>query len=183
MNIILFGPPGSGKGTQAEKLAKKHNLVHMSTGDIMREEKEKGTELGKKLDLGSGKLVDDETVLALVENKIKEVYRTHPKDVGFVFDGFPRTIEQAISLNQMIDIDKVILLMVKDDEVTRRIIERGKKSGRPDDNPEAIKKRLIEYTEKTYPMKQMYSLEGKLSVINGAMDVDGVFDAICKAIS
>lgn len=183
MNIIIFGPPGSGKGTQSKKLAEKYKLTHISTGDLLREEKEKGTELGKKLDLGSGKLVDDETVLQLIENKIKEIYATQlSHEIGFVFDGFPRTIEQAIALNQMIDIDKVVLLIVKDEEVTRRILIRGEKSGRLDDNKESIIKRLKEYTEKTYPMKQMYSLEGKLSVVNGALSVEEVFDAICKIV-
>lgn len=183
MNIIIFGPPGSGKGTQAKKLAEKYKLTHISTGDLLREESEKGTELGKKLDLGSGKLVDDETVLQLIENKIKEIYSTQlSHEIGFVFDGFPRTVEQAIELNKMIDIDKVILLMVRDDEVTRRILKRGEKSGRLDDNKETIIKRLNEYTQKTYPIKQLYHLQGKLSVINGAMDVNSVYETICKII-
>lgn len=184
-NIILFGPPGSGKGTQSKKIAEKYNLIHISTGDIIREEIKQGTELGKKVgSLGSGELVSDEIVIELIEEKIKRSYATIPnKDLhGFIFDGFPRTIEQAIELSKMIDIDKAILLMVNDNEVVRRILQRGEKSGRADDNKPAAMIRLNEYTNKTYPIKQMYSLEGKLSVLNGEASIDDVFNSICKII-
>lgn len=181
MNISLIGPPGSGKGTQAKKIAEKYNLIHISTGDLLREEVANQTELGKTLKLGTGTLVSDEIIMELIKNRVltRDIYATHS---GFVFDGVPRTIEQAIELNTVIKIDKAILLMVDDDEAIRRIIRRGEKSGRADDNTEIAKKRLKVYTKETYPIKQYYSLHGTLGVVKGTDTVEEVFESITKLL-
>lgn len=184
-NIILFGPPGCGKGTQSKKLAEKYGLIQITTGDLIREEIKNGTPIGKQIkSLGSGKLVGDDVVIQLVEDKIKKTYSsTDVKDLkGFIFDGFPRTIEQAIQLNQMIDINHVILMMVSDTEIIRRIEERGKTSGREDDNKETAVIRLKEYTEKTYPIKQLYGMEGRLSVVKGEGSPEEIFNSLCNII-
>lgn len=190
MNIILLGKPGSGKGTQSKKLVEKYGLIHISTGDLLREEKSKGTELGKQLNLGSGFLVSDEIVINLIKNKINELEFLNndhtiigkQKSIGFLFDGFPRTIEQAIELDKFIKIDKAILIILDDEKVIDRIIKRGEKSGREDDTKETAKIRLKEYEDKTYPIKQFYGLNNKLAVVHGDKQIDEVFNDICKLL-
>lgn len=179
MNIIIFGPPGSGKGTQSKKIADEFKLMHISTGDLLRDEIKKGTEIGKNLDsMGSGKLVGDDIVIDLVKKKIEE----NPKK-GFIFDGFPRTVKQAAELSKIIDVDKVIMLMVNDKEAVKRILKRGEKSERVDDNEKVAIKRLQEYKDNTQPLKPYYSLKGILHTIDGEGTVDEVFSEIKKLLS
>jgi adenylate kinase len=169
MNIIIFGPPGSGKGTQAKKLAEKYNLIHVSTGDLLR---------AKKVPLGTGDYVDDKVVIKLVEDKIKE----NP-DGQFVFDGFPRTTKQALALSKLIKIDGAILLMVSGEEVINRIVKRGETSERADDNEKVAHKRIKEYEDKTYPLKQFYSLNKILFPINGEGSIDEVANTVDNIMS
>ncbi|HEY8402763.1 MAG TPA: adenylate kinase, partial [Cytophagaceae bacterium] len=146
LNIVLFGPPGAGKGTQSQKLIDKYNLVHLSTGDILRAEIAAGTQLGKdaKAYIDSGKLVPDEVVIGMIENKIK----AYPQVNGFIFDGFPRTVPQATSLDQMCELNNMpisgmVALVVDNEELFKRILERGKTSGRSDDqDPKLVSNRI-----------------------------------------
>src|SRR6476661_8473026 len=158
LNIVLFGPPGAGKGTQSEKLINTFQLIHLSTGDILRAEVAAKTALGieaKKL-MDRGFLVPDEVVIAMIENKID----ARPDAKGFIFDGFPRTTNQAEALDKMLlekgtSITMMVALEVEDDELVRRLLERGKISGRADDQNEAIiRNRIVEYNKKTAPLKE-----------------------------
>ena len=160
LNIILFGPPGAGKGTQSQMLIDKYKLVHLSTGDLLRNEIQANTELGQKAKdfMNRGILVPDEVVIGMIEQKLKE-----NKDVkGFIFDGFPRTEAQAESLDQMLakngtEISGLVALEVDEEELTQRILTRGMVSGRPDDQIEKlIKKRVKEYREKTQPVADYF---------------------------
>jgi adenylate kinase len=184
LNLVLFGPPGAGKGTQSQKLIEKYKLVHLSTGDILRNEISNGTELGmeaKKL-MDQGVLVPDEVVIGMISNKLD----TEPGANGFIFDGFPRTISQAEALDRLLEtkgtsISGMIALEVDRDELERRLLERGKLSGRPDDaNPEIISKRIQEYQIKTAPVANFYKSQGKYTSINGIGTIDEIFGSICK---
>jgi adenylate kinase len=186
LNLVLFGPPGAGKGTQSQKLIEKYGLIHLSTGDLLRIEKSQGTPLGleaKKL-MDAGILVPDEVVIGMISNKLDA--NTNAR--GFIFDGFPRTVAQAEALDQLLQtkntpISGMIALEVPDDELERRLLERGKESGRPDDaNPEVIRKRIKEYNDKTAPVAGFYKSQNKFTSIDGTGSVDEVFDAICKII-
>jgi adenylate kinase len=172
MNIVIFGPPGSGKGTQAKKLSEKYKLMHVSTGDLLRE---------RGIKLGSGDFVSDEMAIDLVRDVVLTRYIISFHE-GYIFDGFPRTLVQAEALSKLTTIDKAISLKVSEEEVVRRIIKRGEKSGREDDNEPIARKRFKEYIEKTYPIKQFYSLNGILCPVDGEGTVDEVFDNICKLI-
>ncbi|MDB5146575.1 MAG: adenylate kinase [Mucilaginibacter sp.] len=182
LNLVLFGPPGAGKGTQSKKLIEKYDLIHLSTGDLLRGEIAQGTELGleaKKL-MDDGKLVPDAVVIGMISNKLDA-----NKDAkGFIFDGFPRTVAQAEALDQLLEskqsaISGMIALEVGDDELERRLLERGKESGRPDDaNPEVIRKRIKEYNDKTAPVAGFYQKQDKFTSINGVGSVDEIFAAI-----
>lgn len=182
LNLVLFGPPGAGKGTQSKKLIEKYDLIHLSTGDLLRGEIAQGTELGleaKKL-MDDGKLVPDAVVIGMISNKLD----ANKTAKGFIFDGFPRTVAQAEALDQLLEskqsaISGMIALEVGDDELERRLLERGKESGRPDDaNPEVIRKRIKEYNDKTAPVAGFYQKQDKFTSINGVGSVDEIFTAI-----
>ena len=184
LNLVLFGPPGAGKGTQSQKLIEKYNLVHLSTGDILRAEITNGTELGleaKKL-MDQGVLVPDEVVIGMISNKLDA-----NKDAnGFIFDGFPRTVAQAEALDNLLEskstsISVMVALDVDDQELEKRLLNRGKDSGRSDDaNPEIIHKRIEEYNSKTAPVANYYKSQAKFTGINGIGTIDEIFSAICS---
>ena len=182
LNLVLFGPPGAGKGTQSQKLIEKYGLIHLSTGDLLRGEISQGTPLGleaKKL-MDHGKLVPDEVVIGMISNKLDA-----NKDAqGFIFDGFPRTVAQAEALDVLLktkssSISGMIALEVDDDELERRLLLRGKDSGRPDDaNPEIIRKRIHEYNDKTAPVAGFYKQQDKFNSINGIGSVEEILATI-----
>jgi len=187
LNLVLFGPPGAGKGTQSQKLIEKYQLVHLSTGDILRGEITQGTSLGleaKKL-MDDGKLVPDEVVIGMISNKLDN----NSAAKGFIFDGFPRTVAQAEALDSLLaskneQISGMIALQVEEAELEKRLLIRGKESGRPDDaNPEIIKKRIVEYNSKTAPVANYYEQQGKLKNINGVGSIDEIFSNICQVIN
>ena len=182
LNIVLFGPPGAGKGTQSQNLINKYGLVHLSTGDLLRNEISNGTELGlqAKAIMDRGELVSDEIVIGMIENKVD----ASPNANGFIFDGFPRTKAQAEALDDLLQkkgtaISAMIALEVNDEELTKRLLERGKQSGRADDQNESIiRNRINEYNNKTLPLKEYYSEQGKFHSINGIGTSDGIFNDI-----
>lgn len=187
LNIVLFGPPGAGKGTQSEKLIAAYHLVHLSTGDLLRSEIAAGTELGleaKKL-MDAGILVPDEVVIGMIRSKLDQ-----NKDAnGFIFDGFPRTTAQAEALDQLLaekntSITMMLALEVSDEELTKRLLLRGQESGRPDDqNEEIIRKRIQEYNNKTAPLRDYYSAQNKYKSVYGIGTIDEIFDSLCAAIN
>ena len=181
MILILFGPPGAGKGTQADYLKEKFNLLHLSTGDILREEVSNNTELGvqAKKFMDSGELVTDELIIGMIKNKIESTVNVE----GFLFDGFPRTISQAEALDQMLDssnksIDKVISLEVDDKILIERLLARG----RSDDNEETIKNRLEVYKNQTLPIKDYYHSKNQLVEIKGDSSIEEVSSEIEKSL-
>jgi adenylate kinase len=186
LNLVLFGPPGAGKGTQSQKLIDQYQLIHLSTGDILRNEIAQGTTLGleaKKL-MDEGLLVPDEVVIEMISNKLD----ANKEAKGFIFDGFPRTVAQAKALDALLaskqaSISTMIALQVDDEELERRLLLRGKDSGRADDaNPEVIRKRIQEYNSKTAPVAEFYASQNKLKSINGIGSIEEIFSAICAAI-
>ena len=186
LNLVLFGPPGAGKGTQSQKLIEKYGLIHLSTGDILRGEITQGTTLGleaKQL-MDDGKLVPDEVVIGMISNKLD----ANPGAKGFIFDGFPRTVAQAAALDTLLDekstaISGMIALVVDDEELEKRLLERGKTSGRPDDaNPEIIRKRINEYNSKTTPVAEFYKNQNKFTSINGVGSIDEIFSAVVTVV-
>lgn len=186
LNIILFGPPGAGKGTQSQNIIDKYHLVHLSTGDIFRANIKNGTELGvlAKSYMDNGKLVPDEVTIKMLESEFNKV--ANPK--GFIFDGFPRTQAQAEALDTFLtskntEIASVIALEVEEGELKKRLLLRGKDSGRPDDqNPEVIQKRIDVYKNETLPVKDHYSAKNKYIGINGIGEIGEIFTELCKAI-
>lgn len=184
-NIVIFGAPGSGKGTQSDKLIEKYGLNHISTGDVLRSEIKKGTELGKTAQqyIDQGQLIPDDLMVSILAN----VYDSFGDHKGVIFDGFPRTIPQAEALKQMLSErgDKVaamIELDVPEDELMKRLILRGQQSGRADDNEETIKKRLVVYHSQTQPLIQWYNQEGIHYHIDGLGELDRIFEDICAVI-
>lgn len=185
-NLIIFGPPGAGKGTQSERLLEKYSLVHLSTGDVFRSNIKGETKLGvlAKSYMDKGELVPDEVTIAMVKD-----YLVSRKDAkGFIFDGFPRTISQGEALDQMLEemntgINKVLALEVDEDELVRRLLERGKISGRADDqNEETIRNRFAEYAKKTEPLLSFYDQQGKLGRVKGMGSIDDIFDRLCAEV-
>tara|TARA_B100000700_G_C14961364_1_gene816639 strand:+ start:889 stop:1461 length:573 start_codon:yes stop_codon:yes gene_type:complete len=178
LNLVLFGPPGAGKGTQANLLIERYNLLHLSTGDILRGEIANQTELGLKAKkiMDAGNLVPDEVVIGMIESKIEN----HPNVNGFIFDGFPRTKAQAIALDNLLKnkgtlISAMISLKVEGQELIRRLLSRGKDSGRSDDQNESIiSNRINEYNNKTAPLKDYYSSQNKLSEIEGIGSIEEI---------
>lgn len=182
LNLVLFGPPGAGKGTQSQRLIEKYQLIHLSTGDLLRNEISKGTDLGleaKKL-MDQGQLVPDAVVIGMIQNKLDG----NPQANGFIFDGFPRTVAQAEALDQLLEsrgeaISGMIALEVSEEELETRLLLRGKESGRADDaNPEIIRKRINEYKSKTTPVANYYQQQNKLKNINGIGSIDEIATAI-----
>jgi adenylate kinase len=185
MNLILFGPPAAGKGTQAKRLVEHRKMVQLSTGDMLRAAIAAKSELGQKVEgiLQRGELVSDDIVIALIEDRLPEAEAAG----GAIFDGFPRTLAQAQALDVMLEsrgakIDLVIRLKVDDDQLLKRIAGRFAESGRPDDNPESFKVRLSAYNEQTAPLLPYYQNHGKLVEVDGMGTVDEVAAAIDAAL-
>ena len=185
MNLILFGPPGVGKGTQAMRLAASHNLLHLSTGDILRAAIAEGTPLGMtaKKFVESGGLVPDDVIIGLV----REVLEAKDADKGILFDGFPRTIEQARALDDLFrelgiaDV-RIIVLTAPDEELLDRMVRRGMEQGRKDDTPETIRHRLQVYIEQTAPVKAYYESHGKVKTVDGLGSIDEITTRIEKVL-
>ena len=185
-NIIIFGAPGAGKGTQSAKMIEKYGLGHISTGDVLRDQIKKGTELGKtaKKYIDDGKLIPDELMVDILAS----VYDSYGKDhKGVIFDGFPRTIKQAEALKKMLNerghkVAAMIELSVPKEELVKRLVNRGKVSGRSDDNEETIQKRLKVYHDQTAPLIDWYDNEGIHHHVEGLGTVDEIFERICKVI-
>lgn len=185
LNIVIFGAPGSGKGTQSERIVEKYGIDHISTGDVLRAEIKAGTQLGaqaKKL-IDNGQLVPDALIVDMLASKLDSL--TGGK--GVIFDGFPRTIAQAEALKAMLaergqEVTAMIELDVPEEELMDRLIKRGAASGRADDNEETIKKRLVVYREQTAPLKDWYKNDGKHCYINGLGDLDRISADIMAAI-
>jgi adenylate kinase len=171
INIVLFGKPGAGKGTQAEFLKEKYNLTHLSTGDIFRFNIKNDTDLGKlaKTYMDKGDLVPDEVTIQMLQSEVDK----NPNSAGFLFDGFPRTIAQAEALDSFLvskkqEITATVALEADDNILVQRLLERGKTSGRPDDQDEVkIRNRYQEYNEKTAPLMEYYKMQGKFHAVNG----------------
>ena len=186
LNLVLFGPPGAGKGTQSQKLIDKYHLVHLSTGDMLRSEIAAGTELGlrAKTLMDQGILVPDEVVIGMIGGQLQR----NQNAAGFIFDGFPRTVPQAEALDRLLaehgtEISFMIALEVSEEELTKRLLNRGLTSGRPDDRDEdLIRKRVQEYVTKTAPVANYYGGQNKFYAISGIGTIEGIFDEICAII-
>ena len=185
-NIVIFGAPGSGKGTQSEKLIEKYGLHHISTGDVLRAEIKKGTELGKTAQayIDKGQLIPDDLMVSILASVYDSLGEDH---VGTIFDGFPRTIPQAEALKAMLAerkhcVSAMIELDVPEDELTKRLLLRGQMSGRADDNEETIKNRLKVYHSQTQPLIEWYDKEGIHFHINGLGDLERIFADICQVM-
>jgi len=183
MIIIIFGPPGAGKGTQAKKLAEEYDITQLSTGDMFRYNIKNETEIGKRVKsiLDAGDLVPDEVVVEMVEQELKK-----PKyQNGYILDGFPRTVEQAEALDALLEkrgesLNSFIMLEVPEEELVKRILSRGE--GRSDDTEEGVKKRLEVYREETKPVKNYYEKKGLVTYIDGVGSIDKIFERIKKVV-
>ena len=186
LNIVLFGPPGAGKGTQSQLLIDQYHLIHLSTGDILRGEIAQGTQLGMKAKsiMDRGDLVPDEVVIGM----IRSILEKNPNAKGFIFDGFPRTTAQAESLDKMLEelntsISTMLSLDVDDDELTKRLLERGKSSGRADDaNESIIRNRINEYNNKTASLRTFYDAQGKFYSVDGIGSIDEITQRLTALI-
>lgn len=185
LNLVLFGPPAAGKGTQAKRLVSDRQLVQLSTGDMLRAAKASGSELGRTVAdiMDNGKLVSDEIVIALIEEQLD----TQSGVAGFIYDGFPRTVEQAQALDLALEkrgqsVDSVIRLKVDDAAILGRIEKRFEEQGRKDDNPETFKVRLNAYNEQTAPLLPFYAAQGKLTEVDGMADIETVAASISEVL-
>lgn len=187
LNLILFGPPGSGKGTQAELLIKEYGILHISTGDLFRYEMGNNTELGLKAKeyMAKGELVPDSVTIGMLKNKVN----ANPDVKGIIFDGFPRTIAQAEALDLFLcekdtEVTKLIALDVPEDDLVKRLLNRGKSSGRADDNDEAIiRNRISVYGTETAPVFDYYAEKDKSSLIPGLGSIEEIFDRLKEVIN
>ena len=186
LNIVIFGAPGSGKGTQSEKIVAKYGLNHISTGEVLRGEIAAGTELGATAQelIDKGQLIPDELMIDILD----DVLSAHPESAkGVVFDGFPRTIHQADALDVLLEkrggkLDLVVGLEVEEEELIERLINRGKTSGRSDDNMETIKKRLDVYNNQTNPLRDHYLQQGKYEAVHGMGSIEDIFANITSVV-
>jgi len=185
LNVIIFGAPGSGKGTQSELIIAKYGLYHISTGDILRQEIKKQTELGTIAEeyIKTGQLVPDELIIEI----LSDVLDANPEAKGYIFDGFPRTIAQGKALDQLLrekntSIVAVLNLVVDEKELLSRLVKRGEESGRTDDTPDVIQNRLQVYRNQTEPLKEYYKKKGKLFQIKGNNAVEDVFEQIVEVL-
>lgn len=185
-NIVIFGAPGSGKGTQSEYLIDEYGLFHISTGEVLRDHISRGTDLGKIADayISKGNLIPDDLMVSILADLLDN---TEEAKDGVIFDGFPRTIDQAKALRTMLaergaKVDAVIGLHVDDNELVERLLKRGKESGRSDDNLETIQKRLEVYHSQTKPLRDFYTEEGNYLGIDGSGDIKDIFERIKTAI-
>lgn len=186
LNLVLFGAPGSGKGTQSAKLIDEYGLYHISTGEVLRDHIARGTELGKIADsyISKGQLIPDDLMIKILDDVLD---KEASGKTGVVFDGFPRTIPQAEALTELLrkrgtDLHCVIGLEVPEDELVERMLKRGQETGRADDNLDTIKNRLNVYHTQTQPLQQYYRQEGKYIPVNGHGVVDEIFDTIASGI-
>lgn len=187
LNLVLFGPPGAGKGTQSENLIRKYQLVHLSTGDLLRSQIAAGTELGLRAKslMDQGLLVPDEVVIGMIEGKLTE----NQQAAGFIFDGFPRTVKQAVALDNLLaqhgtKITTMVALVVDEEELIRRLLKRGETSGRPDDKDEATARRRVSvYNNETMPVAEHYAHQGKYAAISGVGTINDIFELICQKIA
>ena len=185
-NLILFGPPGSGKGTQSERLISRYGLKHLSTGDLLRSEMANQTPLGleAKHIMARGELVPDEVVIGMISSALD----SNPDANGFLFDGFPRTEAQSEALDKLLDLRKseinvVLALEVQEEELVKRLLNRGKTSGRADDADEnVVRARILEYHKKTSAVAQYYDRFGKVVHVKGEGSVDDIFNSLCEEI-
>lgn len=187
LNIVIFGAPGSGKGTQSENLIKHYELFHISTGDVLRDHIKRGTELGKTAQqyIDQGQLIPDELMIGILAQVIDDNKETAQN--GVIFDGFPRTIPQAEALETLLNergtsVSAVVGLEVPEQELIDRLVKRGQMSGRSDDNEETIKKRLAVYHNQTSPLQEFYKEKGLYKAIKGTGTIDGIFEDIKAAI-
>jgi len=186
LNLVIFGPPGAGKGTQSENLIAQYQLVHLSTGDIFRANMKQETDLGKlaKSYIDKGDLVPDDVTISMLEAEVNK----HSDATGFIFDGFPRTVAQAEALDAFLaskgeSITRVLALEVPNEELKKRLLERGKVSGRADDQNETIiSNRIDEYSNKTAPLKNFYADQGKLSEVEGLGTIDEIAQRLYTAV-
>lgn len=185
-NLVVFGAPGSGKGTQSARMIDEYGLYHISTGDLLRDHIRRDTELGRVANsyITKGQLIPDELMIDILDHTLDTNEETAK---GVIFDGFPRTIEQAKALNKMLErrgskVHAVVGLEVSEPELFDRLVKRGKESGRSDDNPETISNRLKVYHEQTSPLQEFYKNEGKYHGIKGEGTIDDIFDSIKKAL-
>jgi|SRR5690606_9739506 adenylate kinase len=186
INLVLFGPPGAGKGTQSTKLIEKYQLVHISTGDLFRKHLKEDTPLGKLAQeyMSKGNLVPDQVVIDMVDDKIKNSGNIK----GIIFDGFPRTVKQAEALDALLaknntGITALVELMVNEDELKKRLAERAHKENRPDDaKPEVIENRIAVYKAETVPVAEHYKNLGKYSAVVGVGDIEQIFTNLCREI-
>ncbi|MFC7522747.1 adenylate kinase [Parapedobacter sp. GCM10030251] len=185
LNLVLFGPPGAGKGTQSQKLIERYQLVHISTGDLFRAHISNQTELGQRVSklIADGELVPDSITIAMLEEEIVK----NPEAKGFIFDGFPRTVAQAEALDRFLEskgtaIAGVIALDVTEEELTARIAKRKAVSNRADDDSEKLKKRIEEYFSKTIHVLPYYENQGKLAKVNGIGNIDAIFGEITDIV-
>lgn len=186
LNLVLFGPPGAGKGTQSTLLVDHYKLIHLSTGDLLRSEIAAGTELGleaKQL-MDKGALVPDAVVIGMIRSKIA----SNPSAGGFIFDGFPRTIPQAEALDNLLNevgtsITAMLALEVEEEELVKRLLNRGKDSGRSDDQDVSIiRNRINEYNSKTAPVASYYNGQNKFKAVKGIGSIEEIFQSLCNAL-